>query len=254
MQYSVKLNSFEGPLDLLLHLLQKNDLDLYDIPVAQITDQYMEYIHTMQVLQLDIASEYLVMAASLLEMKSKLLLPPQQEEELYEEEYIMDDADDPRDDLMKRLIEYKKYKEAAGELKEKEVKRSRLFSKPAADLTPLLEDESKENANVDVSLYDMLSAFQKLVKRKKESKPIYSKVHRDEVPIEERMTEIIQRLESLEGRITFTALFDDRSRTQKVVTFLAVLELMKSKMIGCTQDGNFNDIVVYQKEVLTIDE
>ncbi|MBM7094725.1 segregation/condensation protein A [Bacillus sp. H-16] len=254
MQYSVKLNTFEGPLDLLLHLIQKNDLDLYDIPVAKITDQYMNFIHTMQVLQLDIASEYLVMASSLLEMKSKLLLPPKEEDEIYEEEYYMEGDDDPRDDLMKRLIEYKRYKEAAGELKEKEIERSQLFSKPAADLSPLLEEEEKEPANVDVSLYDMLSAFQKLVKRKKDSKPVYSKVHRDEIPIEKRMTEIITRLESMRGKTSFSSLFDTDSRSQKVVTFLAVLELMKSKMIGCTQEGNFNDIVVYQREVLTIDE
>ncbi len=245
----MKLQSFEGPLDLLLHLIQKNDLDLHDIPVAQITDQYMSYIHAMQVLQLDVASEYLVMAASLLEMKSKLLLPAQ-DDIIDEEEYFLEeDVEDPRDDLMKRLIEYKRYKEAAGELKEKEVARSQLFSKPMTDLTPLLEEEPQEVSKVDVTLYDMLDAFQKMMKRKTEKKPVYSTVHREEVPIERRMTQIIDRLMQGNGKTRFSELFEENSRTQKVVTFLAILELMKSNMIGCEQVGNFDDIFVFQQEV-----
>ncbi|PYZ99190.1 segregation/condensation protein A [Alteribacter lacisalsi] len=244
MHYSVKLQAFEGPLDLLLHLIQKNDLDLHDIPVAEITDQYMNYVHTMKVLQLDIASEYLVMAASLLEMKSSLLLPRQ--EEVYEDEDVFHDDEDPRDDLMKRLIEYKRYKEAAGDLREKEVERSHLFSKPAANLSAVADEDEKEVSEVDVSLYDMLDAFSKIAARKKKKKIVYSTVQRDEISIDDRMTHIVSRLEGVHGRVPFESLFDEQSRTQKVVTFLAVLELMKSKMIGCEQDSNFDSIVVYQ--------
>ena len=112
MQYHVKINAFEGPLDLLLHLINRLEIDIYDIPVSEITEQYMLYIHTMQELHLDIASEYLVMAATLLSIKSRMLLP-KQEEELFEDEFGEEPEEDPRDELMRRLIEYRKYKEAA---------------------------------------------------------------------------------------------------------------------------------------------
>ncbi|TMW73661.1 segregation/condensation protein A [Alteribacter natronophilus] len=245
MQYSVKLQAFEGPLDLLLHLIQKNDLDIYDIPAAEITDQYMNYIKTMKVLQLDIASEYLVMAATLLEMKSSHLLP-RQEDDFEDDEMLLDEEEDPRDDLMKRLIEYKRYKEAAGHLREKEVERSRLFSKPVSNLSALSEEEERDVSEVDVTLYDMLDAFSRISSRKKEREPVYSTVRRDEYSIDERMTEIVDVLGKGPGRVPFEALFEERSRPQKVITFLAVLELMKSKMIGCDQEGNFDSIVVYQ--------
>src|SRR5699024_9025808 len=124
MHYQVKLESFEGPLDLLLHLINKYEIDIYDIPVAEITAQYMAYIHTMQQLELNIASEYLVMAATLLEIKSKVLLPNPHVE--IEEEY----EEDPREELMHRLIEYRKYKDAAYHLKEREVEQNQVHTRP----------------------------------------------------------------------------------------------------------------------------
>ncbi|MDG5787663.1 segregation/condensation protein A [Evansella sp. AB-P1] len=249
MEYSVKLQTFEGPLDLLLHLIQKNDLDLYDIPVKDITEQYMVYIHTMQVLQLDIASEYLIMAATLLHMKSKMLLPAQ-EEELLEDEFEFDGVEDPKEELMYRLIEYKKYKEAAGELKERERARSDLFSKPMSDLTPLLKDtlKSDETPNLNVTIYDMLTAFQKLQSRKKD-KPTYSRIQRQEIPIDEKMTQIMEQLNFHHGKRRFSELFEKEDRNHIVITFLALLELMKTDSIICKQEQNFDDIMIYQKEV-----
>lgn len=248
MQYSVKLHSFEGPLDLLLHLIQKNDLDLYDIPVKEITEQYMIYIHAMQVLHLDIASEYLVMASTLLHMKSQLLLPV---EETIEDEEFAEYEEDTREDLMLRLIEYKKYKEAAGELKGRELARSDLFTKPMTDLTPLLDDnEGAEQVNINVSIYDMLQAFQKMTKRKKKKEPVYSKIHREEIPIEHMMSRVLSKIHRLGGKSRFSELFsDDEGQGHLVVTFLALLELMKSNAIRCEQANNFDDILIYKREV-----
>ncbi|ADU30071.1 segregation/condensation protein A [Evansella cellulosilytica] len=244
MQYSVKLQSFEGPLDLLLHLIQKNDLDIYDIPVKQITDQYMTYIHTMQVLQLDVASEYLVMASTLLHMKSQMLLPATEDE--IDEDFEYDENEDPREELMFRLIEYKKYKEAASGLKERERARSDLFSKPMTDLTPLLDEE--EPSSMNVSIYDMLQAFQKLQKRKKWKEPVTSRIQRDEIPIDEKMAQIMETLQRYQGKRLFSELFAEEKEKHHIVTsFLALLELMKANVIICTQHKNFEDILISQK-------
>lgn len=245
LQYSVKLHSFEGPLDLLLHLIQKNDLDLYDIPVREITEQYMTYIHAMQVLHLDIASEYLVMAATLLQMKSKLLLPV--EEETLDED-LLDYEEDPRDELMQKLIEYKRYKDAASDLKERENKRSDLFSRPMTDLTPFLNNEDQE-PQLNASIYDMLKAFKMMNRRHEREKPVFRKVQRDAVPIETQMGYIMQNLGRNQGVSTFSVLVQESNSHERVVTFLALLELMKSKAVRCEQPDNFHDIWIYRREV-----
>ena len=139
VQYNVKIDAFEGPLDLLLHLINRYEIDIYDIPVAQITEQYMAYIHAMQELQLDIASEYLVMAATLLAIKSKMLLPKHEEEIL--DESVELSENDPREELMQRLLEYKKYKEAAQALKKKEEERALLFTNPPSDLSMYTDEK-----------------------------------------------------------------------------------------------------------------
>lgn len=242
-QYNVKLDSFEGPLDLLLHLINKAEVDIYDIPVAKITDQYMEYIHAMQVLELDVASEYLVIAATLLAIKSKMLLP-KQDEQLFDEELDALDEDDPRDELINRLIEYRKYKEAAETLKDREKERGLLFSKSPSDMSPYFEEAKKEPQRVNATLYDMLDAFGKLLKRKTMKIPKQTKIHRDDFPIERRMEEIIDEINRNNGKTSFLTLFDYEERSQLVVTFLAILELMKAKKIICEQDENFTDITI----------
>ncbi|MFC0271534.1 segregation/condensation protein A [Metabacillus herbersteinensis] len=247
MQYHVKIDAFEGPLDLLLHLINRLEIDIYDIPVSEITEQYMFYIHTMQELQLDVASEYLVMAATLLSIKSRMLLP-KHEEELFEDEYGTEPEEDPREELMQRLIEYRKYKEAARDLRTLEEERSQVYTKAPSDLSEYAIQSSVEKQAINVTLYDMLGAFQKMLRRKKIQKPLQTKIARQEIPIEKRMEEILQQLNSKPGKRRFMDLFPSNNRDSLVVTFLAVLELMKTNAIIIEQENNFSDIFIVGSE------
>ncbi|SEM86751.1 condensin subunit ScpA [Mesobacillus persicus] len=242
MEYNVKIEAFEGPLDLLLHLINRLEIDIYDIPVAKITEQYLLYIHAMKELRLDIASEYLVMAATLLAIKSKMLLPKHEDEM---ESFEFEDEEDPRDELVERLIEYKRYKEAANEFKSLELDRGLMYTKPPSDLSEYAKEVHSESIKPDghVSIYDMLAAYQKLVRRKKLQKPLSTRITRQEIPIEKRMEEIIQFLKQ-GGRKSFYDLFPTPDRGHIVVTFLAVLELMKRQEIQVEQEQNFAEIFV----------
>src|SRR4051812_323235 len=146
MGYNIKIDAFEGPMDLLLHLINRLEIDIYDIPMAEITDQYLSYIHTMQHLELDIASEYLVMAATLLAIKSKMLLPKHEDESNLDENDESFDLD-PRDELVEKLLEYKKYKQAALEFKTLEEERSLMFTKPPMDLSEYIKEAANEQQN-----------------------------------------------------------------------------------------------------------
>jgi len=243
MPYQVKIDAFEGPLDLLLHLINRLEIDIYDIPVHEITEQYLIYIKTMNELQLDVASEFLVMAATLLVIKSKMLLP-KHEEELDEVESEMTYEDDPRDELVERLIEYRKYKEAAHDLKTLEEERGLMYTKPPSDLSELAQNKQVDTSELNVSLYDMLAAFQKLMRRKKLQRPMTTKITRQEISIEKRMTEIMDELTHLKGRKNFNDLFPYPAKDHIVVTFLAILELIKRKVIDVEQKENFGDIFV----------
>lgn len=205
--YNVKIDAFEGPLDLLLHLINRLEIDIYDIPVSEITEQYLFYIHTMKELQLDVASEYLVMAATLLAIKSKMLLP--KHEESLEDEFEFEYEEDPRDELVERLIEYRKYKEAASDLKSLELERGLMFTKPPSDLADFSTEVSPDRRDLDVSLYDMLGALQKLLRRKKLQRPLPTKISRQEIPIEQRMDEILKDLQINKGRRSFLTCFLD---------------------------------------------
>jgi segregation and condensation protein A len=243
MPYNVKIDAFEGPLDLLLHLINRLEIDIYDIPVAQITEQYLLYIHAMNELQLDVASEFLVMAATLLAIKSKMLLP-KHEEEIPEENSGFEYEDDPREELVGRLIEYRKYKEAAHDLKLMEEERSLMYTKPPSDLSDYAKEIKPEKTDLNVSLYDMLAAFQKLLRRKKLQRPLTTKIARQEISIDKRMVEILDELRSINGRRSFNDLFPHPSKEHIVVTFLAILELIKRQEIDVEQDGNFSEIFV----------
>jgi segregation and condensation protein A len=247
LQYHVKIDAFEGPLDLLLHLINRLEIDIYDIPVSEITEQYTLYIHTMQELELDIASEYLVMAATLLSIKSRMLLP-KQEEELFEDEFGGEIEEDPREDLMRRLIEYRVYKEAAKDLRSLEEIRSQIYTKAPSDLSEYGAQVVNQKDSLNVSLYDMLAAFQKMLRRKKIQKPIQTKITRQEIPIEKRMEEVLEELRVNPGRRRFTDLFSTNSKDHLVVTFLAILELMKTHSILIEQENNFSDIYIMRSE------
>lgn len=239
--YEVKLEAFEGPLDLLLHLIKKYEIDIYDIPMAELTHQYMDYIHTLQKLELNIASEYLVMASTLVAIKSKMLLP-KQEIVAEDEEYM----EDPRDELMERLIEYRKYKEAAGKLKEKEMEANQIFTRSPVVFKDL--DISHPVSKGEISVYDMLNALGKMMERKKWNEPLDTKVSRSEIPIRKRMDEILEKVRQSKSAIRFENLFPYPSKSHIVVTFVAILELMKNKYIYCKQERNFEALYIFNME------
>ncbi|MGM9927676.1 MAG: segregation/condensation protein A [Bacillus sp. (in: firmicutes)] len=251
MIYNVKIDAFEGPLDLLLHLIHTLEIDIYDIPVSEITEQYLLYIHTMKELELDVASEYLVMAATLLAIKSRMLLP-KHEEDLQEDDELSYE-EDPRDELVEKLLEYKKYKAAAIELQTLEQERSLMFSKPPTDLTHLATEKSPQTMDLQLSIYDMLGAYHKLLRRKKLQKPLHTKVARQDISIETRMSEILNEIRSVTGRVSFDSLFPYYSREHIVITFLAILELLKRNEIFAEQENNFADLYIVRKEgVVTV--
>lgn len=243
VEMNFKVDAFEGPLDLLLHLIGQLEVDIYDIPMAEITDQYMEFVHTMQEMELDVASEYLVMAATLLAIKSKMLLPKQELEIDYD---TLEEEEDPRDALVEKLMEYKRFKETAKELKEKEAERSFYFSKPPMDLAEY--DDGTKVAELDVSLNDMLSAFNKMLRRKKLNKPLHTRITTQEISIDQRMDSVLEKLNlQVNHRLRFDELFEEQTKEQLVVTFLALLELMKRKLVEVEQAESFADLYVQGK-------
>lgn len=252
MAYSIKLDSFEGPLDLLLHLIDKAEVDIYDIPIAEITEQYLATIDTMQQLQLDVASEFVVMAASLLSIKSKMLLP-KKEEHVFQQLLDMDVEEiDPREELVQRLLEYKRYKMLAERLREMEIGRNQVYTRPAENLAPYVREEDHTVKNV--TLYDLISALERLVKKATDKQPI-TKVSRDEVSIKDRMREIRELVRVGGGMVRFSQLFSKGATRSEIVTsFLALLELMKAKEITCVQNQLFQDIMICENKTKGVPE
>ncbi|MFZ5965816.1 MAG: segregation and condensation protein A [Bacillota bacterium] len=247
MTYNVKLETFEGPFDLLYHLIEKAEVDIYDIPIAKITEQYLAYLEEMKKFDLDITSEFLVMAATLLEIKSKMLLPNKTEEQLT----IAIDEIDPRQELIARLIEYKKYKNAAIEFKKREDIFKRTFYKPQEQLEPFIVIEDNNVINLDIS--ELINAFNNLLKKKnKQNNTIehVREIKRDEVTIEEKIVQIRDLLNQ-KVSLRFEELFSDMvSRSEIIVTFLAMLELMKLKFLVVQQNKIFGEITVRKVHVV----
>lgn len=247
MKVLYKLDAFEGPLDLLLHLIDKAEVDIYDIPIKQITEQYMDFVQAMQELELEVTSEFLVMAATLLSIKSKMLLPKPPVIEPEYDDYVGEEYDDPRAELVQKLIEYRKYKEIAGHLREKELERSLIYTKEPEDLTPYLR-QAEINPVEGLHPVDLLIAFQRTL-RKMASRNAVAKIRRDEISVKDRMREVVELLSEKGGKLLFSKLFDyEMTREEIVVTFLALLELMKMKRIVCYQHGLFEDIVIHARE------
>jgi segregation and condensation protein A len=234
MTYKVKLEVFEGPLDLLLYLIKKEEIDIYDIPIARITDEYLEYLELMQLLDLTIAGEFLVMAATLIHIKSKMLLPPDQTEQEQEEE-------DPRAELVKRLLEYKKFKEAASALGQMESHQKHLFPRvgPGIDISEL---PASEEEFIEASLFDLITAFTKVLKDI--PKEAFHKVVKDEFTVSEKIHDILHMLCDRKT-ILFTELFRAAKNKFEVITiFLAILELIKIREIGVRQLATFGEIEI----------
>lgn len=242
MSYEVKTDAFEGPLDLLLHLINRLEIDIYDIKMAEITEQYMDHVHAMRVLELNEASEYLVMAATLLSIKSKMLLPIHQDDDM-EDDFDMDLAD-PRDELVQRLIEYKKYKEAAENLHEMEETRALYYSRPPADLSEYQSSKQIELVDLDANVFDMLGAFQKMLRRKQLNAPLNTRISKQELSIKAQMKYVIDVLKKGGGKLSFYDLFPTRDKKTIVTTFLSLLELMKRQIIQVEQKSNFDDLFV----------
>lgn len=232
MECKVVIHDFEGPLDLLLHLIKKSNVDIYDISIIDITNQYVDFIHEMEELNLNIASEYLIMAAELLEMKSNMLLPHPKLEETEEEE-------DTREQLIERLLEYKQYKEITSSFKDLEASRKELFSKNPSNLNEYKDDivANIDGGNVD----DLLLAFQKFLERKKIEKPLNTKITKKEYSIEVRNKEI-KRMLFEKKKIEFDDLFETYDKDYFVITFLSVLDLAKKQELSIQQKQNFEKI------------
>ncbi|MGE5279767.1 MAG: segregation and condensation protein A [Deltaproteobacteria bacterium] len=237
MSYKVKLEIFEGPFDLLLYLIKKDEINIYDIPIATILEQYMQYLELMRLLDLNIAGEFIVVAATLMQIKSKMLLP--QEPGLPEEN--PEEEADPRADLVKRLLEYKQFKEAAEQLRQKERARQDIFKR-----TPVLQDEESGESYFEASLFDLINAFSKALKDV--PKDLIYEVIKDEFTVEGKVHELLHRFMET-PHIKLNDLFlRARGKLEIVVTFLAVLELIRLKEILVVQKGVFGDIEVFRNK------
>ena len=234
MSYKVKLEVFEGPLDLLLYLIKKDEIDIYDIPIAAITEQYLEYLELMRILDLNIAGEFLVMAATLIHIKSKMLLPPE------ESEILPEDEEDPREELVRRLLEYKKFKEAAGVLQDLEGHRKKMYTRTVA---PELDPSEKF---FEASLFDLITALTRVLKDV--PKEVFQEIVKDEFTIEQKIHDLLHMLVDT-PRMYLSELFKNaKNKLEIIATFLAVLELIRMKEIIVGQKKSFDEIEVIRNE------
>ena len=237
-KYVVTIDNFDGPLDLLLHLIKEQDIDIYDIKIEDITKQYLDYIRHMKELNLEIASEYLVMASELIEMKSKMLLPKKKEKE--DDDY----EEDPRELLIERLLAYKKYKEVTSEFKDLELTRKMVFTREPDNLNRYVkEDENSE----ELGVADLIDAFNNLLKRKELDRPIATKITKKELSVAEKVNKIKNILRN-KKKINFEDIFEVSTKEEVIISFLSVLEMVKKDEILLTQEGNFKNIVISLKE------
>ncbi|MBP2653530.1 MAG: scpA 3 [Firmicutes bacterium] len=233
----IKLQSFEGPLALLIHLIEKNQLDIYDIPIAEVTEQYLAYLQAMEQFNIDIASEFLVMAATLLQIKSRMLLPkPPPSDDL-----IIDD-DDPRQELVDRLLEYRRYKQAATLLEDMHEKRGKMFFRPLQDYgTKIVLPEG-------LKLDDLITAFAAVWESVAAD---FAFISREEISVQDKMQDIIYLLRKNDGRLEFSQSFiRSGSRTEMVTAFMALLELIRLKRINICQEYSFGPIYLTWGEVV----
>jgi segregation and condensation protein A len=234
MTYKVQLPVFEGPLDLLLYLIKKDEINIHDIPIAGIADQYLEYLEMMKLLDLDIAGEFILMAATLMHIKSRTLLPIDEKEEVPPKEL------DPREELVKKLLEYKKFKEAAGRLKEMNIKRRDIFTRQGK--VEMADFKDEEEASFEASLFDLITAFSKVLKEV--PKAVFHEVIRDEFTVSDKIHDILHILVD-KKTIHFGELFKNaKNKGEIVAIFLALLELIKLREIIVKQLSPFSEIEI----------
>lgn len=239
MEMEFKINDFEGPLDLLLHLIKESKMDIMNIEIESITKQYVDFLNAQEKMNLEVSSEYLVLAAELIEIKSKMLIPNNKVEE--------EDEVDPREELVNRLLEYQAYKDITKVLQEKELLRKDIFTKSPENYNNYVEEVHEIHS--DVTLDDLIEAFQKYYQRKLDSKPLKTKVTVNEISVSSRRIEIKKILKD-KKKISFFELFPVVTKEYIVATFLAILEMAKNREIKITQEENFDDIIceVYRHE------
>jgi len=236
--FPIKLSNFEGPLDLLLHLIKKNELNIHDIPIALITRQYLDAIKLLEALNLDVAGEFIVMAATLIHIKSRMLLPRPETAAGVEGE-----IEDPRDALVRRLLEHQKFKAAAELLHEREQLRSAQWLRPDAVVAGIAGEEYEPELEVD--LFSLLSAFQAVIERAKHRPKVL--LPPEQISIESRIDQLLLRLSDTEA-CGFEELFADvTERGGLIVTFLALLEMIRLKLVRVFQSGSFGPIRVYKR-------
>jgi len=235
--YKVKLDIFEGPLDLLLYLIKKEEIDIYDIPIGRITRQYLEYLDAFKILDLDVAGDFVVMAANLIYIKSRSLLPVDQQppDEAVEE-------DDPRWELVRQLIEYKKFKDAAEQLQRRELEREGLFSRMSAQAEPVAERPLGE-----VGIFDLINAFSTALKRMNKPEDL-REIFEENFTVSDKI-DLIMKMTAAGVALRFSELFATAaSRTEVVVTFLALLELVRLKQVRARQSEEFGQIELVRAE------
>ena len=234
-EYKIQLEVFEGPLDLLLYLIKKEEVDIYNIPIETITTQYMQYLDLMKMLDLNVAGEFLVMAATLMMIKSRMLLPVEERPELEEDE------EDPRWELVKQLVEYKKFKDAASKLGDRELMQEDIFDLGAENLVFDKTDDA-EVVLGDVNLFDLIAAFQDVLKKAKPEE--LNEIMAVQFTVPDKIDHILRILGSTKV-LRFMELFDEStSKPEMICTFLGVLELIRLRQISITQDENFGEIVI----------
>lgn len=234
MNYEITIDKFSGPLDLLLHLIKQSDVDIFDVKIADITGQYLDYVSKMKQLNLNVDSEYITMAAELTYLKSRELLPHDEEEE----------EEDPREELINRIIEYQRYKEISETFKKLEEERQNFFTKEPSLLNEFRSE--KINISEDVSIDDLIKAFSRFCERKESEKPLNTVVTKKEYSIRKRSKEIMNKLK-LKKKISFDELFDIYTRDYVVVTFLSVLNLAKQGNLLISQNRNLDEIIITSK-------
>jgi len=239
--YKVKLDVFEGPLDLLLYLIKRDEVDIYEISIERITRQYLEFLDAFRLLNIELAGEFIVMAANLLYIKSRMLLPADQQ--MAEEDA---EEDDPRWELIRQLIEYKKFKEAAGHLREREAAQENLYARvPAApDLAPDAENLLVE----EVGIFDLIRAFQNVLKRRTPKEEDLREIFEENFTVADKIDHVLRLINSGVS-LKFEEMFPDQaSRTEIVVTFLAMLELIRMKQLRVRQDQHFGEIWIERND------
>lgn len=246
---SVKLDVFEGPLDLLLHLIQQLEIDIYDIPIADVTEQYMKFIHAMKTLELEVAGEYLVMAATLMSIKSQMLLPKPEIDFEYED----DEGEDPRDALVQQLLEYRKYKYAASVLSEKEKERSLFYTKAPMDLSGY-EEEILPLPENQLNTIDLFLALHDVLQRKKRNQPMETTVTTESITVDQKVAEISNKLADLSSDVglSLESFFIRYTKDEMITTFMALLELMKKGQALAIQEEAYSPILIFKGHVDTL--